>query len=333
MDNQGIGPPVDGASSAPPGWQLYRSGPWLVVHGCGTDSEDAAIQVREQCFARGVDIVLRPIDEVGQVRLDRFTGLVVVLPSAEAVRQAAADIAGAREEGSLLAGPPPTLRPFARLIVDYRARRPEGLESILNRSCGWFDAGVVQVVGSRAILQHPGLRTALDRVCARHYADDSSTPGVFQPYTTRNFVLVQELDEQPAADLRDESIERLWCDIQAWEVADMREVPKLRKCIDDFRDHYESKRFPQLYRPIHGLPRNRLDIILDGPHDVVIGDQKTWMENGARVWRDVEKELKKIVPDLNRPGGRDSTKDAQKQLRRLYRNLRIIENYMRGLDE
>lgn len=254
---------MDGAPGGPPGWRLYRSGPWLVVYGSGPESEDAAIEVRKQCFACGVDIVLRPIDEVGQARLDRFSGLVVVLPSS-------------------LAGPPP-LQPFARLIVDYRARRPEGLESILNGSHDWFDAGVVQVVGRRAIVQHPGFRTALDRVCARHYADDSKPPDVFQPYTARNFTLVQKLEEQPAGDLRDESIERLWSDVQAWGVDDIRDVPKLLKCIDGFRNHYESERFSQLYRPIHGLPRNRLDIILDGPHDVIIGDSKTWTENGARV--------------------------------------------------
>lgn len=58
-----IGPPVDDASCGPPGWRLYRSGPWLVVHGSGPDSEDAAIQIREQCITRGIDIVLHPIDE------------------------------------------------------------------------------------------------------------------------------------------------------------------------------------------------------------------------------------------------------------------------------
>jgi len=54
------------------------------------------------------------------------------------------------------------------------------------------------------------------------------------------------------------------------------------------------------------------------------------MENGARVCRNVIKELREIVPELARPDGRGNTKDAQKQLRRLYRGLRIIESYMRG---
>lgn len=306
-------PPVGDASSQPPGWRLYRSGPWLVSYGSGPDSEDTAIQVREQCITRGIDVALHPIDEIQKARLDRFAGLVVVLPSQ-------------------LATPSAALPPFARLIVDYRARRPEGLESILNGSCEWFDAGVVQVVGRRVIIQHPGMRTALDRVCALRYTDDSAVLDVFQPYT-RRFVLAQQLDEQPASAVRDENIERLWCDVQAWGVTDIKDVPKLRKCIDGFREHYESKRFSQLYRPFKNIPRNRLDIILDGPSNGITGTSKTWMENGARVCRDVERELKKIVPELTRPGGRGNTKDAQKQLHRLYRNLRVIESFLRGSNE
>lgn len=310
------GSPVDGASSVPPGWRLYRSGPWLVVYGSGPESEDVGLQVRKQCFARGVEVVFCPIDEVGQARLDRFAGLVVVLPSR-------------------LAGRPGALRLFANLIVNYRARRPEGLQSILNGSCEWFDAGVVQILGRRMIMRDPAMRPALDRVCARHYTDDSGSGShdVFQLYTPRSFVPAQQLEQEPAGDVRDESIKRLWCDVQAWGVTDMQHVPKMRRCIDDFRNHYENERFSQLCRPIPGLARNRLDIILDGPHDVVVGDRKTWMENGARVYRDVLKELRGIIPELTRPGGRDNTKDAQKQLCRFYRNLRIIDSYMRGLVE
>jgi hypothetical protein len=290
---------------------LYRSGPWLVVYGSGPDSEDAAIQISEQCDTRGVQNILHPIDEIAEVGLDYFPSLVVVLPSQ-------------------LADPSAALRPFARLIVDYRARRPKGLESLLNGSCKWFEAGVVQVVGRRAIMHHPGIEAVLDRVSARRYTDESGLLDMFQPYT-RRFTLVQQLDEQPASTVPDESIERLWRDVQAWGVADIEDVPKLRKCIDDFRDLYEDERFPNLYRPISNIPRNRLDIILDGPHNInAIGNRKTWIESGARVCRNVEKELKKIVPELTHPGGRYSTKDAQKQLRRLYDNLRIIESFMRG---
>lgn len=292
--------------------RLYRSSPWLVVYGSGLESEDAAAQVREQCTGRGVETVLQPIDEIQQVRrLDRFSGLVVVLPSPQRPDLSAA------------------LGSFARLILDYRARRPEGLESILNDSCEWFNAGVVQVVGRRETIGHSGMSTVLDRVCTQHCTDDSGLLDVFQPYT-RRVVLARQPDGQPAGKMRDENIERLWRDVQAWGVNDIRDVPKLRKCIDNLRDHYESKRFSQLYRPIANVTRNRLDIILDGPHNEVNGTRKTWMENGARVCREVEKELKKIVPELTRPGGSNNKKDAQGQLRRLYRDLRIIESAERG---
>lgn len=301
-------PPVDGRSSELPGARLYRSGPWLVIYGKGTDSENAALRIREQCIARGIDSALRPIDEIAQVRLDRFAGLVVVLP------------------WQLDVSPPAELQSFARLIMDYRARRPEGLDAILNGSCEWFDAGVVQVVGRRAIMHHLAMRTALDRVCARHYTDGPTSLDVFKPYTTQSSVL----EEQPAGDVHDESIERLWRDIRAWGVSDIRTVPELRKCIDNCRNYYENKRFYQLHRPINDLPRNRPGVILDGLYNIATGDHKKWMENGTRVWRYVEKELKKIEPRLSRPDGRNNTKDAQKELRRLYRNLRIIENWMRS---
>lgn len=299
---------------AEPAYAWHRSGPWVVVYGCGPDSEDVGHEVHKQCISRGVDSLLHPIDEINQVRLDRFTGLVVVLPSQ-------------------LANPSSVLRPFTRLIMDYRARRPEGLESILNGSCEWFEAGVVQVVGRPAIMRHPEMRAALDHACARHDTGASGVLDVFQPYM-RKLVLAQQLDEPLVADeVRDHDIGRLWRDVQAWGVTDIHDVPKLRKCIDDYREHYENSRFSRLYRPIGDIPRNRLDIILDGPQDVVIGDRKTWMESGARVCREVIKGLHKIVPELTRPSKSNNTKDAQKQLRMLYRKLRTIDGYLHVLDK
>lgn len=308
------GPPVDNTASGPPGWHLHHSGPWLVVYGSGPDSEDTAVHLRKQCVTHGIGVVVHPIDEIRQVHHDRFPGLVVVLPSR-------------------LADPAPTLRPFARLIIDYRARRPEGLASIIDGTCAWFDAGVVHVIGRRPIMHHPEMSITRDRVCVRHYTDESRLPDLFQPYTRRLVLATEPDDELSTDEVDDDNIARLWHDVQAWAVTDIHDVPRLRKGIDDCRDHYESSRFPQLYRPISQIPRNRLDIILDGPDDQVVGNRKTWMENGARVCRNVIKELNKIVPALARPGGNKTTKDAQKQLRRFYRNLRIIESYLRNQSE
>lgn len=254
------GPSGDDTASGQAGWRLYQSGPWLVIYGRGPESEDAGRRAHDQCVARRIDSRLRPIDEIAQVRLDRFTGLIVVLPT------------------QLDAGQLASLQPFTSLIMDYRARRPEGLDSLLTGHCEWFDAGVLQVVGQRAIIRELG-RATLDRVCARHYTDDSAPVDVFHPYTARS----SGPAGQPAGEVLDEDIARLWRDVQAWGITDIHTVPKLRRCIDEFRSYYENERFTQLYRPIKDLNRNRLDIILDGPHDVVIGTAKTWMENGASV--------------------------------------------------
>lgn len=54
--------------------------------------------------------------------------------------------------------------------------------------------------------------------------------------------------------------------------------------------------------------------------------RKAYKESGARVYRIVIEELRKIVPELARPDGREGKKDAQKDLGRLYRNLRIIDS-------
>jgi hypothetical protein len=308
------GPPVDNTASGPPGWHLHHSGPWLVVYGSGPESEDTAVHVRKQCLMRGIGVVVHPIDEIRQVHYDRFPGLVVVLPSR-------------------LADPALVLRPFARLIIDYRARRPEGLASIIDGSCAWFDAGVVHVIGRRAIMHHAEMGITRARVCVHHYTDEAELPDLFQPYTRRLVVATQPDEQLVARQVDDDNVARLWRDVQAWGVTDIHDVPRLRACIDNCRDHYESSRFPQLYRPISEVPRNRLDIILDGPDGQVVGNRKTWMENGARVCRNVVTELNKIVPALTRPGEHKTTKDAQKQLRRLYRNLRIIESYLRDLNQ
>jgi len=69
--------PPGRAASIPP-TALYRSGPWLVVHGQGVHSEDIAHEVYGQCEQRGVDTTLCPTDETTGLDLARYPGLVVV---------------------------------------------------------------------------------------------------------------------------------------------------------------------------------------------------------------------------------------------------------------
>jgi hypothetical protein len=85
-----------------------------------------------------------------------------------------------------------------------------------------------------------------------------------------------------------------------------------------------------LHRPIPGLIRNRLDVILDGPHDVTIGTAKTWQENGARVARELRTELQKYFPDVTRPDNFDKKTRSVKALTGFYRDLKIIDKYIRN---
>jgi hypothetical protein len=312
--NLGPQPPKMTSSGDPPGGgtargaKLHRSGPFLVVYGSGPRAEDVALEAARQCAARGVHAEMRPIDEIRQVRLVFYLALIVVLPSVLMTDPAVVAV---------------VLPPFKRLILDYRARRPEGLRSLQDGNCEWFAVGVLQVCGLRAIMQHPQTKDLLEgaRVCAKHYIDDfEPTVDVFRPYDSE-FSILPDPDPGPDGDVVGRSIEDARQTIREWGVVDMHKVPRLRQRIDECRDHFETNRFSALYRPNPSAPNsNMLDLILDGPHGV-IGDQKAWLENAARVCRYVREQLKKEVPGCEQP----STRRVQQQLRKLYQILRIVE--------
>jgi hypothetical protein len=290
------------------GTQTHRIEPFLVTYGSGPRTEDVARQIAEDCVARTVHVDLRPIDEIAHLTVVFYLALIVVLPSAPMT-----DVAR-------------TLQPFKRLILDYRARRPNGLRSLQQGHCEWFTVGVVQVCGLRGIMQHPQTKALLDSaaVCVKHYIDDfEPTVDVFKPYDSEFHI--PDPDPEPDNDVYRKSIEDAWNAIQKWGVTDMQKVPDLRQCIDECRDHYETNRFPALYRPNSHAPNsNMLDLILNGPHDV-IGDRTAWLENAARVCRYVREQLQREIPELEPP----STRRVQQQLRQLYQSLRIVEKTMR----
>lgn len=294
------------------GAELYRTGPWLVVYGHGPESEDAATRVCEQCSMHNVDTECHAIDQVAAKvgSLANFFGLVVVLPSARTP--------------SL----PAELKQSADLIISYRARRPEGLKSLLNRHCKWYEAGVIHVLGLHGLMSHPRMRPALARSCVQYYLDDPSQLfDVFAIYTGQNVPPVPPPPEPPGT-----PVEELWRYLKSWGLTNIKDIPRMLACIDRCREYYEDPRFPQLYRPVPGYPGNRLDIILDGPPDLEAGDHKTWMENGARVWRHVKAQLQGIEPNFGRPEG-SNAKGAQAALRDFYLTLKIMDLYMRNSDE
>jgi hypothetical protein len=293
------------------GATLHGGGPWLIVHGTGAKSEDIANSIVERCTGRHVATRLRTIDDISDLNLGTYTGLTLSLPSI------------------LVPDVKDALKPFADLVVDYRARKRPGLDLILNGSCPWFDVGDVRLIGPRALIHHSMMKTARAHACAVHYIDnDLEEIDVFELYTNRGLSLVRQPSEEPGGDIAAENIQRVLRRIEGWGVK-TADIPAILDHIDRFRDHYEDERFSQLHRPIPGLLRNRLDIILDGPHDVIIGTSKTWQENGARVARELRTELQKFFPGIARPGNLDKKKDSVKALAGFYRDLKIITKYMR----
>ena len=126
-----------------------------------------------------------------------------------------------------------------------------------------------------------------------------------------------------------EALKRTRAYLRSWGILDLQAVPDLLVCLEGCRADYEKPDLPGLYRPSRDWQRNRLDLILDGP-DIPVGDsaRKTWNENGARVWREVYAELQRVHPGLRRPG-RLNAPGAQKDLRRLYESLKIVEVWLR----
>lgn len=254
---------------------------------------------------------MRPIDEIRQIRLVFYLALIVVLPSVLMTDPAVVAV---------------VLPPFKRLLLDYRARRPDGLRSLRDGSCEWFAVGVLQVCGLRAIMQHPRTRDLLDSagVCVKHYIDDfEPTVDIFRIYDS-GFPILPESSPGLDGDVYERSIESARQTIQELGLVDMQKVSRLRQCINECRHHFEADRFSALYRPNPSAPNSdMLDLILDGPHDV-IGDRTAWLENTARVCRYVRKQLQREMSALEQPG----TRRVQQQLRELYQSLQIVEQAM-----
>jgi hypothetical protein len=274
----------------------------LLLHGKGLDSEDRAAAAARQCSAAGIDTRERSIDDVG-LNLAPYTGLLAFLPTISS----GANII-------------PVLRSFAQLVADYRLHRPRGLADVRAGRIAWFDAGVVQMFGDRALLDHPALRAAHQQICIGYELDDDAAVDVLRAYQPDAPLLVG-LGPREAGDVLGETIKVVWARVNEWGIHDPASVDRLMLCLRACQQTYEDPRYSQLYRPFAGIGRNRLTIILEGP-DLKIDkrQEKTWQENGARICREVEKRLQVVVPTIRCPRSRGK----QRALRQLYQDLRTL---------
>lgn len=309
--------PHAGDHDTPLGRDSYQTGPWLVVHGRGTSSAACADQIVGHCEARGVHYDLLTIDEVAGVDLSYYTALIVVLPS---------DITTDKRAGQ-------SLSKFIEIIKIYRARRPDGLSTLLDGTKRWFHAGVVQLVSAGAVPD--GLKSIMNRVCQVYEIRDGEA---VDPFT------VYQVHEHPAPPTRPtEHLARTLQELRAylllWGFNVLEDVTPARELIDQCRRRYENPRYTRLHRPIADRNLNQLDFLLDEPQTRGPGNKK-WMENGARVAREVITELlthcrqngELAFPNFHKPAGRENKKDAQKDLYKLYMALRAYEDLTKVFD-
>lgn len=268
--------------------------------------------VLRQCERAGITVDVVPLDELDPQDASSYPGLLIALPTSldDSWPQQCATITG--------------------LIEAYRARRRDGLDTLLHKRCSWHRAGVIQLIGPRAIVDHPALREAASRTCARQYL--GRPVDVIRVYDPAAWTARTALTLAPPADPStdgDARLRPLWQYLCSWHISAISSVPLLLDVIEQCRAFYENPAFPAMYRPVAGMELNRLSFILDGhPYSPTPQERTSWHENGARAWRRVEEQLRQVEPELARPAGRANTRGAQKDLHHLYLALRTLADYL-----
>lgn len=315
-------------SGTAPRSPLYGSGPWLIVNGDGVLSDRTAAIITQQCDERQVERVRVAIDDVHSSIRDLiwFLGLVLVLPDAHVVD---GQVINGRRLGE-------TLAPYRTLTREYRSRRSAGVrDAVLGRK-PWYAVGALQLVGVNAVLRAPALRTVRGQCCDQHALERHPEPDVFRVYSRLPEPVTRPngFGEHVERRLIDEAVLR----IRGWGIS-APEAPALLDLINECRNDYERLDRPAMYRPVAGVRLNRLDLMLDGrleehqADDVtwsrLIGDSKSWTENNATIWREVEATIVSHVPTFHFPST-GHKKGAVEAFHRFYQDLVVIDPYYRS---
>lgn len=305
----------DGASQA--GAEFYRSGPWLIVYGHGPESEDKANELAAQCRARGVDFEISAIDDADPYRdhLRSFHALLFVLPS----------VTGSPRQKDL--------RLITEFLKAYRATRTEGLGPLLDGTRRWFEVGVIQIFPSIPTddAADAELRAATHLVDCYHVMKDGESPGPFEAYEQAR--RPRPPVPRPHRSQIARSIKELRALLHSWGMEwRLTDVVEARQFIDNMRRNWESRTYTDLYRPVEGAERNRLDFLLDDPTYRPPASEctrKKWMEGGQRVVTRVLDELQERYPHIHRPAQRDGKKGKQEEFQNFYQTLRAAEEVLR----
>ncbi|MFC0435031.1 hypothetical protein [Kutzneria buriramensis] len=316
--------PCDGSDDTgfthPPhecGWLSAAGGPampWLVVYGPGTASEEVAVTIEQTCAVRCVRARLHTLDEALTISIKRYTGLVLVLPSAPPPR-----------------GQDPRWKDYRTLAEDFRNRNLPAAEGFFPRSTCWHEVGVLQVVYPEDALADPAVTDLIKDACDRHPFSEGVpfTGDVFRIFQPGMAQIVR--NDEVAAALSDN-----WRVLRAWGISDIPKARVIKTGVDNRRDELDhDPKKPTLHRPILGLDMNRLDLLLFRPEETPLPDpnstaeeQKKAAENfrasGARVVRKLVEELVRDNPWFHCPQGKAGKNYAQDRFADLYRILRTV---------
>lgn len=305
--------------------RLHGSGPWLVVATSARGiSKEVLDAIRRQCDDSGVTCHVIGIDERPE-RLFLYKGLILIFPFQA---QADDDSEDSPEVEQLLA-----------LMTKYREDYKDGAVALFPpnpaHAAAWYEVGIVQIVAPTAKLNYGAVRDALRlrHACVAHSVDGEvgiENLDVFSIYKQSGNVLSQT-PSQAEEDLR-----------EGWEYLESCKIPQSLDAVNQALEIIEGwiKRYddPQYgYKAVPGSALSRLQWVLKDPETrkptpelrefLASGpdERKQWAENGANAVRDVKADLKKVFPDLKRPGKREGKKGAARDFAHLVRMLRTIK--------
>jgi hypothetical protein len=97
--------------------------------------------------------------------------------------------------------------------------------------------------------------------------------------------------------------------------------------MKELREHYANDTRPGIHRPLgSAVPKTRYDFILDAPHtDSRSETFDRWTPDGAKVVREVVKELQMVLPTFQSRG----TKHAVKRFEHFYDDLLALKLFLK----
>ncbi|WP_219154593.1 hypothetical protein [Amycolatopsis sp. TNS106] len=293
---------------------------WVLFYDRGLAAEDTAKSVVAAARAKQVHVTVRSIDqylgldgEQPVKSLKGFTCVLLVLPSS-------APPAGQKHRW----------KAFAEIIERYREITLPAAEAFRADANLSQEAGVIEVFHLEEHLDDPEVRSLVGAACDSHCYSEAIPFGgnIFRVY--QRGVAQEKLQDSVTS-----STLIHWRELKKWGIDTLERAQCIKRACDERRQALEDKKKRAMYRPIPTIAKNRLDLLLTEPEerppvpeDATPEEREAikvaFRDSGARVVRELVKDMKARYPWLHQPPERDGSRDAQIRFRTLYGKLRIV---------